>query len=173
MNVGDWTFWRASVHSEEPFLKEEETRCFTNREFNERVNRMAHAIDAWGVGKGDRVAVLMSNASEFLEIFFACAKTGAIMVPVNFRLAVPELAYIFRDCDPRILIYSSDFADKIAEVKAGWPAMPRRFAGGCGELRHRAERSHTGPTDPGAHRRALGTAQPSADRDRLCRRAGA
>ncbi len=130
MNVGDWTFWRASVHPEEPFLKEEETRCFTNREFNERVNRMAHAIDAWGVGKGDRVAVLMSNASEFLEIFFACAKTGAIMVPVNFRLAVPELAYIFRDCDPRILIYSSDFADKIAEVKACWPAMPRRFRHG-------------------------------------------
>ena len=91
---------------------------------------MAHALTAWGVGKGERVAVLMANASEFLEIFFACAKTGAIMVPVNFRLAVPELAYIFRDCAPRVLVYSADFASKVGEVKASWPGMPRCFRHG-------------------------------------------
>ena len=132
MNVGEWVFWRAAVYPGEPFLKEEETRFFTNREFNERVNRMAHALAAWGVGKGERIAVLMSNSSEFLEIFFACAKMGAIMVPVNFRLAVPELAYIFKDCDPRIMVYSAEFADKIGEVKASWPGMPRRFCHGGG-----------------------------------------
>ncbi|MCX5823653.1 MAG: long-chain fatty acid--CoA ligase [Deltaproteobacteria bacterium] len=130
MNVGEWIFKRAAIYPEGPFLKEEEARSFTNREFNERVNRMAHALTAWGVGKGERVAVLMTNASEFLEIFFACAKTGAIMVPVNFRLAVPELAYIFRDCAPRVLVYSADFAAKVGEVKASWPGMPRCFRHG-------------------------------------------
>lgn len=130
MNVGEWIFKRAAIYPEGPFLKEEEARSFTNREFNERVNRMAHALTAWGVGKGERVAVLMANASEFLEIFFACAKTGAIMVPVNFRLAVPELAYIFRDCAPRVLVYSADFAAKVGEVKASWPGMPRCFRHG-------------------------------------------
>jgi fatty-acyl-CoA synthase len=130
MNVGEWIFKRAAIYPEGPFLKEEEARSFTNREFNERVNRLAHALTAWGVGKGERVAVLMTNASEFLEIFFACAKTGAIMVPVNFRLAVPELAYIFRDCAPRVLVYSADFSSKVAEVKASWPGMPRCFRHG-------------------------------------------
>jgi len=130
MNVGEWIFKRASIDPERPFLKEEEARSFTNREFNERVNKMAHALTAWGVGKGERVAVLMSNASEFLEIFFACAKTGAIMVPVNFRLAVPELAYIFRDCAPRVLVYSADFSSKVAEVKAFWTGIPRCFRHG-------------------------------------------
>ena len=130
MNVGEWIFKRAATSPAGPFLKEEGARSFTNREFNERVNRMAHALISWGVGKGERVAVLMTNASEFLEIFFACAKTGAIMAPVNFRLAVPELAYIFRDCAPRVLVYSADFSAKVAEVKAVWPEMPRCFCHG-------------------------------------------
>ena len=126
MNIGEWIFKRAVTYPEGPFLKEEDERSFTNREFNERVNRMAHALAAWGVGRGERVAVLMTNTSEFLEIFFACAKTGAIMAPVNFRLAVPELAYILRDCAPRVLVYSADFAAKVEEMKAAL-AGPMRF----------------------------------------------
>ena len=94
MNVGELVSKRALTYPKGPFLKEEGERSFTNSEFNERVNRMTHALAAWGVGRGERVAVLMANTSEFLEIFFACAKTGAIMVPLNFRLAVPELAFI-------------------------------------------------------------------------------
>jgi fatty-acyl-CoA synthase len=130
MNIGEWIFKRAALYPERPFLKEEEARSFTNREFNERVNRMAHALSAWQVGRGERVAVLMTNTSEFLEIFFACAKTGAIMVPVNFRLAVPELTYIFQDCAPRVLVYSADFADKIVEIRASLPEFARCFRHG-------------------------------------------
>ena len=84
MNIGEWIFKRAVTYPDGPFLKEEEERAFTNREFNERVNRMAHALAAPGGGRGERIAVLMTNTSEFLEIFFACAKTGAIMTPLSF-----------------------------------------------------------------------------------------
>jgi fatty-acyl-CoA synthase len=69
----------------------------------------------------------MLNSSEFLEIYFACAKIGAIMVPINFRLAVPELLYIFTDCAPKVLAYSSDFAEKIAEVKKRGIDIPHIF----------------------------------------------
>jgi len=131
MNVGEWVFKRALTYPEDPFLKEESDRSFTNREFNERVNRMAHALAAWGVGRGERVAVLMANASEFLEIFFACAKTGAIMVPLNFRLAVPELAYILGDSAPRALVYSADFAGKAGELKPFLPEAARCFRHGA------------------------------------------
>jgi fatty-acyl-CoA synthase len=133
MNVGEWVFKRAATYPEGPFLKEEEERSFTNREFNRRVNRMAHALAAWGVGRGERIAVLMTNTSEFLEIFFACAKTGAIMAPLNFRLAVPELAYILRDCAPRVLVYSADFAGKVGELKAALPEPMRFFRHGGAE----------------------------------------
>lgn len=81
------------------------------------MNQTAHALGHLGVNKGMRVALLMSNSGEFLEIFFACAKTGIIMVPLNFRLAVPELLYILRDSAPHALIYSSEFADKAGEIK--------------------------------------------------------
>ncbi len=91
MNIGEWVSKRALLHPEKLFLREEDGREFKNDEFDRRVNRMAHALSELGIVKGQRVAALMLNSSEFLEIFFACGKTGAIMVPVNFRLAVPEL----------------------------------------------------------------------------------
>ncbi len=123
MNIGEWVFKRAVVYPDSLFLTEEGKRTFTNREFNKRVNRMAHALEGWGVVRGERVAVLMGNASEFLEIFFACAKTGAIMTPVNFRLAAPEMIYILRDCAPRVLVYSADFAARIEEMRPSLPGI--------------------------------------------------
>jgi len=118
VNIGEWISKRARLYPERPFLREEDGREFNNRTFNRRVNRMAHALEQLGLVKGDRIAALMTNSSEFLEIFFACAKTGVIMVPLNFRLAAPELIYIVRDSAPGALIYTSDFAEKIIDIKA-------------------------------------------------------
>ena len=59
----------------------------------------------------------MTNSSAFLEVFFACAKTGAIIVPVNANLAAPELAYIIGDCAPQVVIYSEDALAKVAHLK--------------------------------------------------------
>ena len=121
MNIGEWISKRAIIQPDKPFLTEK-NKTYNNRRFNEEVNKTAHALGDLGVTKGERVALLMSNCSEFLEIFFACAKTGAIMVPLNFRLAVPELLYILNDSEPCILIYSSEFEPKVQEIKkAGIP----------------------------------------------------
>ena len=117
MNIGEWISKRAIIHPGKPFLTDGD-KAYNNRQFNERVNRTANALSNLGIMKGDRVALLMSNCSEFLEIFFACAKTGAIMVPLNFRLAVPELVYIIKDSGPCVLIYSAEFAAKIKEIQA-------------------------------------------------------
>lgn len=117
MNIGEWIYKRALNSPERTFLKED-SRLFSNRDFNERVNRTCRALAGLGIVKGERVAVLMVNSTEFLDIFFACAKTGAIMVPLNFRLAPPELLYIIRDSEPKALIYSSEFSDKVSEIRS-------------------------------------------------------
>ena len=117
MNIGVWIMKRAIIQPEKPFLTDKDN-AYNNRQFNEHVNQTANALINAGVQNGDRVAMLMSNCSEFLEIFFACAKTGAIMVPLNFRLAVPELTYILKDSAPDILIYSAEFDDKVSQLKA-------------------------------------------------------
>lgn len=134
MNVGEWVTKRTLSYPERLFLKEEDGREFNNRTFNERVNRMAHALADLGIVKGERVAALMLNSSEFLEIFFACGKTGAIMVPVNFRLAVPELIYILKDSAPHALVYSSDFAEKVQAIKAAGLPIEHYFRHGGDKL---------------------------------------
>jgi fatty-acyl-CoA synthase len=133
MNIGEWISKRAIIRPEKPFLTDKD-KAYNNRQFNDRVNQTANALSNLGVMKGDRVALLMSNCSEFLEIFFACAKTGAIMVPLNFRLAVPELSYIISDSEPRILIYSAEFAAKIKEISVVATCVQKYFLhAGVGE----------------------------------------
>jgi fatty-acyl-CoA synthase len=124
LNIGEWISKRAIIQPDKPFLTEK-NKIYSNRQFNERVNKTAHALGHLGITKGERVAILMSNCSEFLEIFFACAKTGAIMVPLNFRLAVPELIYILNDSGPSALIYSSEFASKVQEIEAADLSLQR------------------------------------------------
>ena len=126
MNIGEWITKRAIIAPDKPFLTEK-NKIYTNRQFNRRVNKTAHALAHLGLAKGMRLAVLMSNSSEFLEIFFACAKTGIILVPLNFRLAVPELLYILQDSVPEILIYSSEFAAKVGEIKSAGAEIQRFF----------------------------------------------
>ena len=136
MNVGEWIIKRAERNPDGPFLKEEEgkDRAFTNLQFNERVNRMADALLGLGVEKGDRVATLLLNSSEFLEILFSCAKIGAIIVPINFRLAVPELSYILDDAAPAVVFYSSDFYEKVESLKSINTKIPAWFKHGDEEI---------------------------------------
>ena len=122
MNIGEWIYKRALTYPQRPFLKQED-RAFTNRQFNARVNQTARALTALGVNKGERVATLMVNSSEFLEVFFACAKTGAMVVPINLKLALPEMGYIIKDAAPRALIYSAEFVDKAEGLKAASTAV--------------------------------------------------
>ena len=122
MNIGEWIYKRALTYPQRPFLKQED-REFTNRQFNARVNQTARALTALGVNKGERVATLMVNSSEFLEVFFACAKTGAMVVPINLKLALPEMGYIIKDAAPRALIYSAEFVDKAEGLKAASTAV--------------------------------------------------
>ena len=82
----------------------------TYHELNERATRLANYLrETAGVRRGDRIAMLSLNRAEMLEAFFAAAKLNAILVPLNYRLAQPELRYILEDCEPRVLLYESDF----------------------------------------------------------------
>lgn len=91
----------------------------TRRTFTETDHRAAQAVTALagaGVGRGDRVALLAANEPEFLELQVACQRAGAALVPVNYRLAPPELAAIITDCTPRLLIHGPGFADAMAQL---------------------------------------------------------
>lgn len=70
-----------------------------------------------GVEKGDRVVVIVGNRIQFPLLVFACAKIGAVMVPVNVKLAVEEMQYILGHSKPKVVVFEEEFLDKVVEMK--------------------------------------------------------
>ncbi len=97
---------------------QDRSRSFTYPQTNERVNRLANNLISLGLAKGDRVAVLMENSIEIIEIYLATAKSGLVIVPINFRLVGPEIAYIVNNSDARAFIVHDEFAAEVDRVKA-------------------------------------------------------
>jgi fatty-acyl-CoA synthase len=80
--------------------------------FDARIARLAtHLRDNLTVARGDRVAVLALNTTDTLEVQFACGRIGAVFLPLNTRLTVPELQFIVGDASPRVMIHDSDLAE--------------------------------------------------------------
>lgn len=106
----------------------ESGRRFTYRAFDRRIAALAgHLQQACGVAPGARVALLAQNSTDTFELQFACFRLGAIFVPLNWRLTLPELDAICADCTPAVLVYDTEFAG-IAEELARRHAIAHRLA---------------------------------------------
>lgn len=87
--------------------------------FSARIEALARALASQlGIRPGDRVAVLAMNHPDYLVLLYACARLGAMLVPLNWRLAVPEQLFILSDADVRALFVAEDFHAVAAAVKA-------------------------------------------------------
>ena len=82
-------------------------RTLTYAQLEDRCARAAAVLASLGVTREDRVAILCRNRIEFFEIMFACAKLGAILVPLNWRSPAAELAPLMQDCTPKLLVYGA------------------------------------------------------------------
>jgi long-chain acyl-CoA synthetase len=89
----------------------------TYRALGERVHRLASALHGLGLKRGDRVAILDWNSHRYLEAYYACAHAGLAFMPVNSRLAVPELRFVLKDSDARALLFSEPFLPMFEELK--------------------------------------------------------
>jgi fatty-acyl-CoA synthase len=113
VKIYDWVAYHArQTPNKIAMIDLHSSRQFTYAEMQNRTARLANGlVYQFGIGKGDRVAALTNNSTDCLEIEFACQKLGAIYVPLNWRLSVPELEYIVGDADPKLLIHEDVFAD--------------------------------------------------------------
>ncbi|CAL9657744.1 long-chain-fatty-acid--CoA ligase [Streptomyces sp. enrichment culture] len=90
-----------------------EDRRLTYADLHHRSNRFAHALTAAGLAEGDRVAYLGKESEHYYEALFACAKTGTVLVPVNWRLTAPEVAHILQDSGTRLLLLEDAFTPTV------------------------------------------------------------
>ena len=84
--------------------------------FNEKANRFANLLLSRGVGKGKKVAILMMNCLEWLPIYFGVLKTGAVVVPLNFRYAASEIEYCLGLAEVDVLVFGAEFIGRVEEI---------------------------------------------------------
>ncbi|MFC7498538.1 class I adenylate-forming enzyme family protein [Enterovirga sp. GCM10030262] len=117
-DIPDLIARRGELSSDKVAL-EESGRLLTYAELDRRAGQAASLMAERGVGEGDRVAILCRNRIAFFEILFGCAKLGAILVPLNWRMPPSELAELIDDCAPALL-----FAGVEDEAAADALALP-------------------------------------------------
>jgi fatty-acyl-CoA synthase len=124
--VHDWLARRAQLSPDRVALIDaiQDERRITFREWNASAHRTARLLhEALGVRRGDRVAVLAMNCVEYLDLLFACAKLGAILQPLNWRLSSEELKGLLADAEPVVLVYGPDFQAQVEAVRAHAPSV--------------------------------------------------
>src|SRR5438105_3660346 len=90
--------------------------------FAQRIAAAARALKSQlGIGRGDRVAILSLNHPDYLVLLYACARLGAMLVPLNWRLAVPEQVFILTDASAKALVVEEAFALVLAPLKDALP----------------------------------------------------
>jgi acyl-CoA synthetase (AMP-forming)/AMP-acid ligase II len=110
--MADWIRIQArDVPGRRCFVTEQGSLTFA--EVNARVNRVASELARLGVGKGDRVALFATDSPQYIETLLACLKLGAVYVPLNYRLARPELQTLLRTAAPKVLFFSDRYTDLV------------------------------------------------------------
>jgi len=115
MNIAWWVQRWGDLHPDKPAIIFEEEQI-TYSELNQRANRASCWLQSLGIEKGDRVAAMLNNCPEFIELFLACARLGAIFVPLNFRSAPPEMDYFLKNCRPRLFVFGQEFANTVNKL---------------------------------------------------------
>ena len=126
MIYGDWIGrWGRSDPNKEALVDVIKGRRYTYGQMADDIHRLANfLLSELGIQKGDRVACLSFNRTEYITLFFALSRIGAVLVPLNFRLAVGEFHYYLDDSGPKAIFFDAEHQDTV-EPSQG---KGRRFA---------------------------------------------
>src|SRR5581483_9431289 len=92
-------------------------RRYTYRDFQARVNQLAHALLALGVRKGDRVCILSPNSHFFLESYYGVTQIGAILVPLNYRLTAADHEYIINHAGVSAMLVDHEYTAMVDGIR--------------------------------------------------------
>ncbi len=103
-------------------------RQTTYGELDRAASRVANGLGSEGLGPQTRIAQIGKNSDVFYEMFFGCAKANCVLVPVNWRLAPPEIAYIINDAGAELLLVGADFVEVIEGLLDQLPSVKKVIA---------------------------------------------
>ena len=127
MNIGS-LFSRHAIYRPDHLAVVFKKQRLTHAQFNRSINQLANALKALGIKKGDHVATVLPNSLELLETFWACAKIGAVVVPLSTLLLEKAMKSLLQDSDTVLVITTSGFADMLDKIKKDLPAIvPERY----------------------------------------------
>ena len=107
-----WREYDLMQPTEAPYYRRE----ITWNIFNEKSNRFANLLASRGIGKGDKVAILLMNCLEWLPIYFGILKTGAVAVPLNFRYDSSEIEYCLNLSEADVLLFGTEFIGRVEAI---------------------------------------------------------
>ncbi|MBI4765701.1 MAG: long-chain-fatty-acid--CoA ligase [Deltaproteobacteria bacterium] len=122
MNTIDFLNIAVSICPERDFMVFEKERL-TYEQANERINKMAQVLTGLGVDKETRVGMLSVNGPQYIETYFAAAKTGAIFVPLNFRARADELTYMINRAEVKVLFIGKRYIEEVREILLNLPGL--------------------------------------------------
>lgn len=125
--LGELVRFNAAVRPHAVALRFEE-RSTTYGEFDTLTNQVANGLLREGLRPGARVGFLGKNSDRFFEVVFGCAKSGTVLVGINWRLAIPEAAYILNDSKVQVLFVGKEFWEFAQALQAQVPALERIIA---------------------------------------------
>ncbi len=120
LNLGQILRVHAKNHPNKVALKDWHGKAWTYPELESRTNRLANGLLSMGLRKGDRVAVMLHNSAEFVEVDCAMAKAGLVVVPISWRYVDKEVAYVVDNSDAKAMIVGEDFIGCIDRLRGGF-----------------------------------------------------
>jgi long-chain acyl-CoA synthetase len=137
MGVRDFTVYDM-IHRNAQIYAERDAVVFGDRritygQFRQKCDSVAGGLHDAGVKKGDRIGVVAHNSDEFLILYGAAAKLGAIVVPVNWRFQPSEVEYVLKDVTPRLVFAGPQYTQTVKEAVSGIPSVEGLYTIGGGE----------------------------------------
>ncbi|MBW1797795.1 MAG: AMP-binding protein [Deltaproteobacteria bacterium] len=138
MGLQDYTVYdiicrNAQAYPDRDSIVFNDTRL-THRQFKEKCDRLAAGLVKAGIQKGDRLGVVAHNCDEFMILYGAAAKMGAVLLPVNWRFQQDEMEFVLNDCTPKFVFAGPDYRKMVEEAAGKVKSIEKCYAIGGGEV---------------------------------------
>lgn len=138
MGLYDYTVYdiirrNAQIYPDRDCIVFNDTRL-THKDYKQKCDELYTGLLKAGIRKGDRLGVVAHNCDEFMILYGAAAKMGAILLPVNWRFQEDEVAYVLNDCTPRFVFAGPEYRKTVSGIARDIPSLEKCFTIGGGDV---------------------------------------